>query len=232
MDHRQVDRSGLTVSLVGLGGNNFGSRCDLDQTRAVVNAALDVGITLIDTSDTYGNRGGSETLLGQVLKGRRDQMMLATKFGMDMGGGPDEARGSRWYLRRAIAASLRRLQTDFVDLYQLHRPDPRTPIDETLGALDELVVEGKVRYLGSSNLVPAYTLVSDCCRSFHWRADCSPASTAGARRRRRRPVWPGGSTESIRPGLPPSRHSRWPRMAGIRPSMSATSISSRYARTI
>jgi aryl-alcohol dehydrogenase-like predicted oxidoreductase len=151
VDYRQLGRSGLTVSVVGLGCNNFGGRVDLGRTASIVDAALDEGITLLDTADIYGNRGGSETLLGQVLKGRRDRVMLATKFGMDMGGGPAEARGSRWYIRRAIEASLRRLQTDFVDLYQLHLPDPRTPIDETLAALHELVTEGKVRYLGSSN---------------------------------------------------------------------------------
>ena len=152
MRYRQLGRSGLTVSSVGLGCNNFGTRCDLDQSRAVVDAAIDAGITLLDTSDTYGNRGGSETMLGEILRGRRDQVALATKFGSDMGGGPDEARGSRRYVRRAVEASLRRLQTDHVDLYQLHRPDPLTPIAETLVALDELVKEGKVRYIGSSNL--------------------------------------------------------------------------------
>ncbi len=143
--------SGLTVSAVGLGCNNFGSRCDLEATRKVVSAALDVGITLFDTADIYGNRGGSESLLGQVLKGHRDEVVIATKFGGDMGGGSDEARGSRLYIRRAIEGSLRRLQTDYVDLYQHHFADPRTPIQETLEALDELVHEGKVRYPGSSN---------------------------------------------------------------------------------
>jgi aryl-alcohol dehydrogenase-like predicted oxidoreductase len=152
MRYRQLGRSGLTVSVIGLGCNNFGGRLDLDRTRAVVDAAIDAGVTLFDTADIYGNRGGSETLLGQVLPGRRDQIVLATKFGNDMGDGPGVARGSRRYIRRAIEASLRRLQTDYVDLYQLHTPDPRTPIAETLAALDELVDEGKVRYIGSSNL--------------------------------------------------------------------------------
>jgi len=151
MDYRQLGHSGLTVSVVGLGGNNFGSRTAIDQTRAVVDAALDEGITLLDTADTYGNRGGSESQLGEVLKGRRHDVVLATKFGMRMAGPPDEARGGRGYIRRSIDGSLRRLQTDFVDLYQLHQPDPKTPIEETLGALDELVKEGKVRYIGSSN---------------------------------------------------------------------------------
>jgi aryl-alcohol dehydrogenase-like predicted oxidoreductase len=146
--------SGLIVSVAGLGGNNFGSRIGLDETRAVVDAALDVGITLVDTADTYGNRGGSEALLGEVLKSRREQVVLATKFGMDMAGanGPDwGARGSRRYIRRAVEASLERLQTDWIDLYQYHVPDGVTPMEETLGALDELVREGMVRYIGSSN---------------------------------------------------------------------------------
>ncbi|HEX8858696.1 MAG TPA: aldo/keto reductase [Actinomycetes bacterium] len=151
MRYRQLGTSGLTVSAVGLGCNNFGSRCDLEQTRAVVDAALDQGVTLLDTADTYGNRGGSETFLGEILKGRRDQVVLATKFGSPMGGPEEEARGSRRYIRRAVEASLRRLQTDWIDLYQHHRPDPRTPLEETVAALDELVVEGKIRYAGSSN---------------------------------------------------------------------------------
>ncbi len=117
----------------------------------MVDAAIDRGITLLDTSNSYGSRGGSETLLGEVLKGRRDQVVLATKFGSDMGEGPGVPRASRWYIRRAIDASLRRLQTDHIDLYQLHRPDGITPIGETLAALHDLVREGKVRYIGSSN---------------------------------------------------------------------------------
>ncbi len=151
MRYRQLGTSGLTVSVVGLGCNNFGRRIDLERTRAVVDAALEVGITLLDTADTYGNRGGSETFLGEVLKGRRDQVVIATKFGSPMGGPEAEARGSRRYIRRAIEASLRRLQTDHVDLYQQHTPDPLTPLEETIAALDELVTEGKARYAGSSN---------------------------------------------------------------------------------
>jgi aryl-alcohol dehydrogenase-like predicted oxidoreductase len=143
------------VSVVGLGGNNFGRRIDLDATRAVVDAALEAGITLIDTADIYGERGGSEQLLGEVLGGRRDELVLATKFGMDMGGANGNdwgARGSRRYVRRAVEASLTRLRTDWIDLYQYHAPDGVTPLEETVAALDELVVEGKVRYTGSSNL--------------------------------------------------------------------------------
>jgi aryl-alcohol dehydrogenase-like predicted oxidoreductase len=152
MEYRQLGASGLTVSVVGLGCNNFGGRVDLDRTRSVVDAALEEGITLLDTADIYGGRGGSETFLGQVLKGRRDQVVLATKFGMDMGKPEWGAPGSRRYIRLAFEASLRRLQTDYVDLYQYHYPDPLTPLEETLAAMGELVTEGKVRYIGSSNL--------------------------------------------------------------------------------
>ncbi|WP_345507609.1 aldo/keto reductase [Terrabacter aeriphilus] len=154
MTYRQLGDSGLTVSTVGLGCNNFGRRLDQDGTNAVVRQALDSGITLFDTADIYGGQGASEEMLGLALGSERENVVLATKFGMDMQGanGPDwGVRGSRRYIRKAVEASLRRLGTDWIDLYQLHRPDPRTPIDETLAALDELVREGKVRYLGSSN---------------------------------------------------------------------------------
>ena len=151
--HRRLGDSGLVVSTIGLGGNNFGTRLDLAGTRAVVDAALDAGVTFIDTADSYGE---SEELLGRVLEGRRDEVVLATKFGWEVPGGangPDwEARGSRRYVRRAVERSLRRLRADHIDLYQYHRPDPATPMAETLAALDELVTEGKVRYIGSSNL--------------------------------------------------------------------------------
>jgi aryl-alcohol dehydrogenase-like predicted oxidoreductase len=155
MSYRRLGASGLVVSVVGLGCNNFGRKVDADGTRVVVDAAFDVGITLFDTADTYGTpHGSSEELLGAALKGRRDDIVLATKFGMDMAGmnGPDHgARGSRSYIIRAVEASLRRLDTDYIDLYQIHTPDPATPIDETLSALDDLVHSGKVRYLGNSN---------------------------------------------------------------------------------
>ncbi|MER7071654.1 aldo/keto reductase [Terrabacter sp. NPDC000476] len=154
MTYRQLGDSGLTVSTVGLGCNNFGRRLDQDGTNAVVRQALDSGITLFDTADIYGGQGASEEMLGLALGSERENVVLATKFGMDMQGanGPDwGVRGSRRYIRKAVEASLRRLGTDWIDLYQLHRPDPRTPIEETLAALDELVREGKVRYLGSSN---------------------------------------------------------------------------------
>ncbi|CAN7266304.1 aldo/keto reductase [Terrabacter sp. LjRoot27] len=153
MTYRQLGDSGLTVSTVGIGCNNFGRRLDQDGTNAVVRQALDSGITLFDTADIYG-QGASEEMLGLALGSERENVVVATKFGMDMQGanGPDwGVRGSRRYIRKAVESSLRRLGTDWIDLYQLHRPDPQTPVDETLAALDELVREGKVRYLGSSN---------------------------------------------------------------------------------
>jgi aryl-alcohol dehydrogenase-like predicted oxidoreductase len=160
MEYRRLGNSGLVVSTIGLGCNNFGRAGTVTETQegtdAVIDAAIDAGITFFDTADIYGaERGLSETLMGNSLAGRRDDIVLATKFGMDMGGltGPDwEARGSRRYIRRAVEASLRRLKTDWIDLYQLHQPDPLTPIDETLATLDDLIREGKVRYIGHSNL--------------------------------------------------------------------------------
>jgi aryl-alcohol dehydrogenase-like predicted oxidoreductase len=153
-----MGNSGLVVSVVGLGCNNFGRRLNLDATRSVIEAALEAGITLLDTSDSYGGGGLSEQLMGEVLAGRRDQVVLATKFGhqgADMGYGPAAgAKGGRAYIRRAVEHSLRRLRTDYIDLYQLHTPDPVTPIEETLFALGELVQAGKVRYIGHSNFTP------------------------------------------------------------------------------
>jgi aryl-alcohol dehydrogenase-like predicted oxidoreductase len=154
MRHRPLGESGLLVSVVGLGCNNFGGRIDRERTREVIDAALEAGVTLFDTADTYGQFGGSETLLGELLGDRRDDVVLATKFGMDMRGANGDdggARGSRRYIRRAVEASLRRLRTDHIDLYQYHVPDGITPIEETLAALAELVAEGKVRYVGCSN---------------------------------------------------------------------------------
>jgi aryl-alcohol dehydrogenase-like predicted oxidoreductase len=153
VQYRPLGPSGLMVSSVGVGCNAFGARIDADRVREVVDAALELGVTLFDTADVYG-RGASEELLGLALGNRRDDVVIATKFGMDMGGanGPDwGARGSRRYVRKAVEASLRRLGTEWIDLYQLHEPDDVTPIDETLAALHELVAEGKVRYVGSSN---------------------------------------------------------------------------------
>jgi aryl-alcohol dehydrogenase-like predicted oxidoreductase len=151
---RRLGRDGPDVSVVGVGCNNFGMRVDLEGTRAVVDAAIDAGVTLFDTADIYGNQGGSESFLGEVLEGRRERVVLATKFGGDMGDGT-KARGSRDYILKAIDASLRRLRTDYVDVYQYHTPDHTTPFEETFGALDELVSAGKVRYIGHSNLEPA-----------------------------------------------------------------------------
>src|SRR4051812_6667259 len=155
MSYRRLGASGLVVSVVGVGCNNFGRKLDVEGTREVVDAAIDAGITLFDTADIYGTpHGTSEELLGAALKGRRDEVVLATKFGMNMEGlnGNDfGARGSRRYIVRAVEASLRRLETDYLDLYQVHEPDPATPIEETLAALDDLVRSGKVRYLGNSN---------------------------------------------------------------------------------
>ncbi len=159
MRHTRLGRSGLTVSVVGLGCNNLGrpGTATLEQagTDAVVHAALDAGITFFDVADVYGAEPGlSEERLGRALGSRRDEVVIGTKFGMDMGGvaGDDGgARGSRRYIVRAVEDSLRRLGTDWIDLYQFHTPDPATPIEETLRALDDLVRAGKVRYVGHSN---------------------------------------------------------------------------------
>jgi aryl-alcohol dehydrogenase-like predicted oxidoreductase len=154
MRTRKLGSSDLEVSVVGLGCNNFGGRIDEAASRAVIDAALDAGVTFFDTADVYGNRGGSEEIIGRALAGRRDRVVLATKFGHDLGDG-ETRRGARPYIRTAIEASLRRLQTDRIDLYQYHRPDGVTPVEETLEALDELVREGKVRAVGSSNFTAA-----------------------------------------------------------------------------
>ncbi|PKN80364.1 MAG: aldo/keto reductase [Chloroflexi bacterium HGW-Chloroflexi-9] len=151
MEYRNLGRSGLQVSVVGLGTNNFGMRMDAGQAADVVHACLDQGITLFDTADIYGGRGKSEEFLGQALKGRRDEAIVATKFAGPMGEGPLRSGGSRRYIMQEVEASLRRLDTDYIDLYQMHFPDPKTPQDETMRALDDLVTSGKVRYLGNSN---------------------------------------------------------------------------------
>ena len=158
MQIRNLGRSGLQVSLVGLGCNNFGGRLDLAATRKVVHRALDLGITLFDTADIYGERGRSEEYLGESLGDRRKDIVLATKFGMAMGDAGTRKGASGRYILSAVEASLRRLKTDWIDLYQLHQPDPLTPIEETLRALDDLVRQGKVRYVGCSNL-PAWQVV-------------------------------------------------------------------------
>jgi aryl-alcohol dehydrogenase-like predicted oxidoreductase len=147
---RPLGESGLNASIVGLGCNNFGRRVNLDGTRAVVDAAIEHGITFFDTADIYGGAGRSEELLGEVLEGRRDQVVLATKFGMDMGDGRGP-RGSREYIQHAVEGSLRRLRTDVIDYYWYHEPDGETPVSETLETLDGLVRAGKVRAIGASN---------------------------------------------------------------------------------
>jgi len=155
MQTRKLGRSGPDVSLVGLGTNNFGGRIDAAAARLVLDRALDLGITLIDTADTYGNKGGSEEILGNLLGPRRKTIVLATKFGLPMDDAGKLSGASRRYIMQAVEASLRRLKTDWIDVYQLHRPDPATPIEETLRALDDLKQAGKIRFIGCSNLSAA-----------------------------------------------------------------------------
>ena len=152
MEQRNLGRSGLIVSAVGLGCNNFGGRVDREATRAVVHKALDLGITFFDTSDTYGDQGASEEYLGSALAGRREEIVLATKFARPMDREGRLQGASRRYIMSAVEKSLKRLNTDRIDLYQQHIADPRTPIEETLRALDDLVRQGKVRYIGCSTL--------------------------------------------------------------------------------
>ena len=150
MQLRRLGNSGLKVSLIGLGCNNFGMRIDQAQTRMVVDAALDAGINFFDTADIYGG-SKSEVFLGEALKGRREKAVLATKFANPMGEGAYLRGGARRYIVKAVEDSLKRLHTDHIDLYQMHVPDPDTPIEETLRALDDLVRDGKVLYIGNSN---------------------------------------------------------------------------------
>jgi aryl-alcohol dehydrogenase-like predicted oxidoreductase len=150
MRTRLLGEGGPEVSVVGLGTNNFGRRCDYEQTLAVIDAALDAGATLLDTADIYG-QGMSEEYIGRALEGRRDRVLIATKFGKPMDERPEERRGNPDYVQWAVEGSLRRLRTDVIDIYQLHEPDPVTPIEETLGALNDLVHDGKVRWIGCSN---------------------------------------------------------------------------------
>jgi aryl-alcohol dehydrogenase-like predicted oxidoreductase len=151
MQKRKLGATGPEVSLIGLGTNNFGGRIDLAASRPVIDKALDLGITFIDTADIYGNKGGSEEVLGNVLGARRKNIVLATKFGLPMDDAGKLRGASRRYIIQAVEASLRRLKTDWIDLYQVHRPDGQTPIEETLRALDDLVKAGKVRFIGCSN---------------------------------------------------------------------------------
>ncbi|MEX1253891.1 MAG: aldo/keto reductase [Dehalococcoidia bacterium] len=151
MEYRNLGRSGLQVSVVGVGCNNFGRRCDVEQTAAVVNKALELGVTLFDTADIYGPRGLSEEYLGKALQGHRRDAVIATKFAGPMGEGSLWGGASRRYIVEAVEASLRRLGTDYIDLYQIHFPDARTPIEETMRALGDVVRQGKARYIGCSN---------------------------------------------------------------------------------
>lgn len=157
MQTRKLGKTGPEVSLVGLGANNFGGRIDLAASRLVVDKALDLGVTLIDTADVYGQKGGSEECLGQILGPRRKKIVLATKFGLPMDDSRQLRGASRRYIMQAVEASLRRLKTEWIDLYQLHRPDPNTPIEETLRALEDLLKAGKIRFIGCSNLSAAQT---------------------------------------------------------------------------
>ena len=158
MKKRKLGGSALEVSVVGLGGNNFGGRIDFAASRRVVGKAIELGINLIDTADSYGDKGGSEERLGRILGEKRKAIVLASKFGMPMDEAGKLKGASRRYIMHAVEASLKRLRTDWIDLYQLHHPDPQTPIEETLRALDDLVRQGKVRFLGCSNL-PAQQIV-------------------------------------------------------------------------
>ena len=158
MEIRNLGRSGLRVSAIGLGCNNFGGRIDQEATAKVIHAAFDAGITLFDTADVYGERGGSETAMGRVLGTMRKDIVLASKFCMPMSDDGRKQGASRRWIMTAVEDSLKRLQTDWIDLYQLHSTDPLTPIEETLRALDDLVHSGKVRYIGCSNL-PSWQVV-------------------------------------------------------------------------
>jgi aryl-alcohol dehydrogenase-like predicted oxidoreductase len=152
MRERQFGTTDLRVSPLGLGCNNFGVRLDPAAARSIIHAALDAGITVFDTADIYGMRGGSESILGEALGSRRKDAVLVTKFGLAMDDEGQLKGGSARYIATAIEASLKRLKTDWIDLYYLHRPDPTTPIEETLRALDSLIAQGKVRYIGCSNM--------------------------------------------------------------------------------
>src|SRR3569833_2832269 len=160
MQIRNLGGSGLRVSAVGLGCNNFGQRTDLETSRKVIHKAIDLGVTLFDTADSYSNMGGSETVLGAVLGDRRKDIVLATKYAKPMAEDGTKQGASRRYIMAAVEASLTRLKTDYIDLYQQHDYDPLTPIEESLRALDDLVRQGKVRYIGNSNF-PAWRIAEE-----------------------------------------------------------------------
>jgi len=170
MKYRSLGLSGLKVTEIGLGGNNFGWYADEQTSIAVIHHALELGVNYIDTADMY-DRGSSEAIIGKALEGKRSHVIIATKFGLPMGDGPNERGSSRHYVMRAVEASLRRLRTDYIDLYQIHVPDSTTPIEETLRALDDLVRSGKVRYVGCSNFA-AWQL----CEALWTARDCRISS--------------------------------------------------------
>lgn len=157
MEYRNLGNSGIKVSVIGLGGNNFGSRVGEEESIAIIRRALELDINYIDTSNWYGQKGLSETYIGKAIKDKRERVVIATKFGFPMGDGPNEQGGSRYHIIEAVNGSLKRLNTDYIDLYQFHRPDPGTPLQETLEALTTLIKEGKVRYAGCCNF-PAWQL--------------------------------------------------------------------------
>ena len=174
MQKRRLGQSTLEVSVIGLGGNNFGGRIAFDAAERVVHRAIELGINLIDTADSYGNRGGSEEALGRILGQKRKQIVLATKFGMPMDDSGKLGGASRAYVMQAAEASLKRLKTEWIDLYQLHQPDPRTLIEETLRALDDLVRQGKVRFIR-----PDVAVIDTECGLFGYAGE-PPGVAAGA----------------------------------------------------
>ena len=188
MQYRNLGRAGVKVSPLWLGTAQFGGRVEAATAIDLVHAALDAGINVLDTANIY-TQGRSEELVGQAIKGRRDRIVLASKVYNQVGEGPNDRGSSRYHIMAQIEASLRRLRTDHLDLYQLHRPDPTTPIEETLRALDDLRRQGKVRYFGTS-MFPAWQLCAALWTSdrLGWRPSC-PSShattccTAGSRRR-------------------------------------------------
>jgi len=171
MDYRNLGRTGVKVSTIGVGCNRFGNKVDREGTRAIIHRALDLGINFFDTADVYGNRGGSEEFMGDALAGQWERVVLATKGRSKMGDGPNDEGASRYHIQNAVEASLRRLKTDHIDLYQIHEWDATTPLEETMRALDDLVRAGKVRYIGTSNF-DAWQLgrANDIAEMMGWEA--------------------------------------------------------------
>jgi aryl-alcohol dehydrogenase-like predicted oxidoreductase len=209
---RRLGDSPLQVALVGLGCNNFGWRLDQERTAAVLDAALAAGITLFDTADIYGGAGASERLMSEALRGRREEYVLATKFGMEMHGAegvPEAARGSREYIRWAVEGSLRRLQTDRIDLYQYHQPDGVTPIEETLEALDELVREGSSsRSAAPTSAPPSSRRPSASAASAAWPTSPPCRTTTACSSAASRPMWRPPASASASRSCPSSRSPR------------------------